>query len=324
MTHTDTHAGHASLDEMGLDEAEIARRRLFLEFSDEDVARLRGLHEQARGDAGRVIDRFYDHLMRFDETREFFRDARVLERVKRAQTAYFLQLTEGVYDKGYMASRVRIGFIHQRINLPLKAYFGAYNLYLREVAHRFFPADDAAHDRAEAFLSLLKLVFMDISLAIEGHTFLRERTIREQAEVIHDLSTPVLRVRDGLLIAPIIGTIDTARARQLTEQLLHAIRVNRARVVVMDITGVAVVDSNVANHLIQTVQAARLMGARVIITGISSEIAQTLVRIGVDLAQFDTVGDLQEGIEVAERLLGYSVVRDASVVSAAMPAPRGG
>ncbi len=324
MTHNDMHAAHPSLDEMGLDEAEIARRRLFLEFTDEDVVRLRGLHAHARGDALRVIEKFYEHLLRFDETREFFRDARVLERVKRAQTEYFLQLTEGVYDAGYMASRVRIGFVHQRINLPLKAYFGAYNLYLREVARRFFPQGDVPHERVETFLSLLKLVFMDISLAIEGHTFLRERTIRDQAEVIHDLSTPVLRVRDGLLIAPIIGTIDTARARQLTEQLLNAIRTNRARVVVMDITGVPVVDSNVANHLIQTVQAARLMGARVIITGISSEIAQTLVRIGVDLAQFDTVGDLQEGIEVAERLLGYSVVRDADAVTAGMSATQGG
>ena len=135
----------------------------------------------------------------------------------------------------------------------------------------------------------------------------RERIIREQQEAIRELSTPVLQVRERLLILPIIGVIDPQRARQLTEQLLRGIRSNRAKVVVIDITGVPSVDSTVANHLVQTVDASRLMGATVIVTGLSSEIAQTLVTIGVDLTKMKTVGDLQGGIEEAERLLGYQI-----------------
>ena len=136
----------------------------------------------------------------------------------------------------------------------------------------------------------------------------RERVIREQQEAIRVLSTPVLQVRERLLILPIIGVIDPQRARQLTEQLLRAIRMNRAKVVVIDITGVPVMDATVANHLVQTVEATRLLGATVIITGLSPEIAQTLVTIGVDLGKMNTVGDLQGGIEEAERLLGYKVM----------------
>ena len=136
----------------------------------------------------------------------------------------------------------------------------------------------------------------------------RERTIREQQEAIRELSTPVLQVHDRLLILPIIGVIDPLRARQLTEQLLRGIRANRAKVVVIDITGVAAIDSNVANHLVQTVEASRLLGATVIVTGLSPEIAQTLVHIGVQLDKMTTVGDLQGGIEEAERLLGYKMV----------------
>ncbi len=136
----------------------------------------------------------------------------------------------------------------------------------------------------------------------------RERIIREQQEAIRELSTPVLQVRERLLILPIIGVIDPQRARQLTEQLLRGIRTNRAKVVVIDITGVAAMDSNIANHLVQTVEASRLLGATVIVTGLSPEIAQTLVNIGVDLGKMNTVGDLQGGIEEAERLLGYKVV----------------
>jgi len=136
----------------------------------------------------------------------------------------------------------------------------------------------------------------------------RERVIRQQQEAIRELSTPVLQVRERLLILPIIGVIDPQRARQLTEQLLRGIRTNRAKVVVIDITGVAAMDATVANHLVQTVEASRLLGATVIVTGLSPEIAQTLVTIGVDLGKMNTVGDLQGGIEQAERLLGYKVV----------------
>ena len=138
----------------------------------------------------------------------------------------------------------------------------------------------------------------------------RERVIRQQQEAIRELSTPVLQVRERLLILPIIGVIDSQRAKQLTEQLLRGIRNNRAKVVVVDITGVPTIDSTVANHVVQTVEASRLMGASVIITGLSSEIAQTLVTIGVDLSKLNAVGDLQGGIEEAERLLGYKVMEE--------------
>jgi rsbT co-antagonist protein RsbR len=132
----------------------------------------------------------------------------------------------------------------------------------------------------------------------------RERVIRQQQDSIRELSTPVLQVRERLLILPIIGILDRARAQQLTDQLLRGIRTHRAKVVVIDIAGVPDVDEAVADHLVKAVDASRLMGANVIITGLSPEIAQMLVTIGVDLTKVNTVGDLQGGIEEAERLLG--------------------
>ena len=143
----------------------------------------------------------------------------------------------------------------------------------------------------------------------------RERVIRQQQDALRELSTPVLRVRERLLILPIIGVLDSERARQLTEQLLSGIRTHRAKVVVIDITGAPEVDATVANHLVQTVDACRLMGAGVIITGLSPKIAQTLVTLGVDLSKIYTMGDLQGGLEEAERLLGYTVTREAGATS---------
>ena len=144
----------------------------------------------------------------------------------------------------------------------------------------------------------------------------RERIIRQQQEAIRELSTPVLQVREQLLILPIIGVLDSQRARQVTEQLLRAIRANRAKVVVIDITGVPDIDNSVANHIVETVDASRLMGASVIITGLSPEIAQTLVTLGVELGKVNAVGDLQGGIEEAERLLGYQVSLETPALDA--------
>ncbi|WP_432559422.1 STAS domain-containing protein [Granulicoccus sp. GXG6511] len=137
----------------------------------------------------------------------------------------------------------------------------------------------------------------------------RERVIRQQQDALRELSTPVLPVRERLLIMPIIGILDSERATQLTEQLLNGIHRHRALVVVIDITGAPEVDVAVANHLVQTVDASRLMGASVIITGVSPRIAQTLVTLGVDLSKMNTIGDLQSGLEEAERLLGFVVTR---------------
>ncbi len=297
--------------EMEITEEEVNRRKAFLEFHKEDADALRGLNEVAQQYADPVIEDLYRHFLSFDETRAFFADPKVLDRVKRMQKEYFLRLTEGEYGGDYVADRLRIGTVHEHINLAPKWYLGAYNFYLRAVAMRLLEVMGKDTHRAfSTFLSMMKLVFMDIGLAVDTYIYARELTMRKQQEAIRELSTPVLQIRDRLLLLPIIGVIDSQRAQMITEGLLRAIRANRAKVVVMDITGVATIDSKVANHLLQTVSAARLMGAFVIVTGLSSEVAQSLVQLGIDLNRLNTVGDLQGGIEEGERLLGYRLVHE--------------
>ena len=307
---TDSGIDPSAVHEMDMDEAEVEKRKAFLEFTGEDEERLKGFNEIAQKYADPVVDEFYRHFFAFDETRAFFRDPKVLQRVKQLQKRYFLRLTEGDYGAGYVANRLRIGAVHEKIGLAPKWYLGAYNFYLRAVARRLLEAYGGDPRQAFAsFLSLMKIVFLDIGIAIDTYIFARESTMRKQQEAIRELSTPVLQIRERLLLLPIIGVIDTQRARMITDGLLRAIRANRAKVVVMDVTGVLTIDSRVANHLLQTITAAKLMGASVIVTGLSSEVAQSLVALGIDLSLLDTVGDLQGGIEEAERLLGYRVVR---------------
>jgi rsbT co-antagonist protein RsbR len=296
---------------MGISDEEVARRKLFLEFGVEDADRLTSVNELAHEYADPVIEDFYRYMLSFEATASFFEDPDpdVLEHVKRMQKEYFLLLTGGDYGSEYVENRLAIGSVNEAVAFPVEAYLGMYNFYLRTVGKRLEEAFADEPERAtDVFRSLVKLVFLDIGFAIDTYIFQRERTIGQQQEAIRELSTPALQVRDRLLILPIIGVLDGDRARQLTEGLLTSIRQSRAKVVILDVTGVPTVDSNVANHLILTVEASRLMGATVIVTGLSADVAQALVTIGVDLTKFNAVGDLQGGIEVAERMLGYKVV----------------
>jgi len=218
-----------------------------------------------------------------------------------ALQAYARNLSERIIPRGVQTDEV-VGIVLLLRDVLARSLFARYHADFEKL-NRILDAYEPAANR------------IAITVAV-GFVQERERTIREQQEAIRELSTPVLQVRERLLILPIIGVIDPHRARQLTEQLLRGIRATRAKVVVIDITGVAAMDASVANHLVQTVEAARLLGAMVIVTGLSPEIAQTLVNIGVDLGKMNTVGDLQGGIEEAERLLGYKVVLSAEPVSA--------
>ena len=131
--------------------------------------------------------------------------------------------------------------------------------------------------------------------------------IRQQQDAIRQLTTPVLQVRAGLLIHPIIGNVDIHRARQLTSDLLESVRSRRARVVVMDLTGVPTLDIEVATQLIRAVEAVRLVGATLIISGISPEAARALAATALDLSALNAVGDLEDGMTEAEARLGLYV-----------------
>lgn len=136
--------------------------------------------------------------------------------------------------------------------------------------------------------------------------------LRDQQQVVLELSTPVISVWDRVLVLPLIGSVDSARALQIMENVLIEISKNQACVVIIDITGVPVIDTLVASHLIKTVSAAKLLGAQTIITGINPEVAQTLVHLGVDLADITTKSNLAKGIETALLMTGKAIVSTSS------------
>jgi len=140
----------------------------------------------------------------------------------------------------------------------------------------------------------------------------REEVIRRQQEELLELSTPVVKLWDGVVALPLIGTLDSARTQVVMESLLQAIVQTNSRVAIIDITGVPTVDTIVAQHLLKTVTAARLMGADCIISGVRPQIAQTIVHLGINLLDVTTKATLAAAFSVALQRLGVQFVRETS------------
>jgi rsbT co-antagonist protein RsbR len=146
----------------------------------------------------------------------------------------------------------------------------------------------------------------------EVHMSAREEVIRRQGEEMLELSTPVIRLWDGVLALPIIGTLDSSRTQIVMEALLEQVVATRSPIAILDITGVPTVDTLTAQHLLKTVAATRLMGAECIISGIRPQIAQTIVHLGVDLGDVVTKASLADAFRVALKKLGHSISTTAT------------
>ena len=136
---------------------------------------------------------------------------------------------------------------------------------------------------------------------------LQQQVIDGQQQVIQRLSTPIIPMMDRIIVMPLVGNVDSVRARDITRGLLAGIQEHRAKVVLLDITGVSIVDSEVVNHLNKTIQAARLKGAHTILTGISDAVAETIVDLGIDWSSVETLGNLQTGLRTALAKMGRRI-----------------
>src|SRR6266513_117357 len=280
-------ASKALMREMGLDEANIERRKKIVGFEASDLPRIAAIRDLVTQHADDYVTTFFNHLSGLDDARPLIASRAIAERARQLKREHLVAMVQGEYGMKYVEQRIELGTLYAKAGLDARVFLGAFHQLLKHIGSAVMKQlDRKPVDGFESFMSLKKIAFFDIGLIVDVLVFERERVIRQQQESIRELSTPVLQIRERLLLLPIIG--------------------------VMDITGVATIDSKVSNHLLQTVTAARLMGAHVIVTGLSAEVAQSLVALGIELSKLNTVGDHQGGLEEAERILGYRVPTTAT------------
>ena len=286
---------------VGITEADMERRKKYVGLGEPDLKRLSAIQPLITKNADTLTDTFFGYLADIPEAKVLLGYRELATQARTLKRRHLEEMAAGKYDLNYAEGRIKLGLLYGRVGLPSNVFLGAFQHMIAQVGEIIMR--DASADGFHRYLSFQKVAFLDIGLHSDVLTHERDRTIGRQSQAIRELSTPVLQIRDRLLLLPLIGVIDSHRAQLITESVLHGIREARARVVVIDVTGVATIDSKVANHLVQTVNAARLMGARAIVTGVSADVAQSMVALGIELSPFRTVGDLQGGLEEAERIL---------------------
>jgi rsbT co-antagonist protein RsbR len=298
---------HRFMQTLSLDEPELRSRRMFFEITDDDLARLASLRPLAEKHTGAIVESFYELLLEHRETKRFFPDEATIRRVKQAQRDYFVGLFGGKCDLAYVEDRLRVGAAHERIGLAPKWYIGAYRRYMQLMLERLSAELPTVQDVRDALRSIQKIVYFDMALAVDTYLAAHAETVRRHQQAIRELSTPVIRVHDGVLLLPLVGAIDSLRAQQVMESVLTRVADDQARVIILDISGVAVVDTKVADNLVKTTAAVRLLGAQTILTGISAQVARTIVQLGADISTMHTRARLAEGIELALDVLGKAI-----------------
>jgi anti-anti-sigma factor len=206
-------------------------------------------------------------------------------------------LVKGLVDSNLLARAIRYAIERKKAEEALRK--------ARDELERRVEARTVELSKANA---MLKEQITERKQAEEERARLQQEIIEAQRLALRELSTPIVPVLEGVLVLPLVGGIDTRRAQQIMETLLEAIGQHQAEVVLIDITGVPVVDTGVAHHLLQVTRAAALLGAKCVLVGISPEVAQTIVALGLNLSGITTKADLQAGIEYALETTGKKIV----------------
>lgn len=256
------------------------------------------------------IGHFYDGWLRFQpEYKAYFGEAERLGRVQRMQTDTWRDFFTVDFDDGYVARRRRIGEVHARIGLPLPAYFAAVDQALRIFTRQMYDGSLTPDGFAECERAMMRLLHAETTVVVDAYFRMNQQTIADQTRTLVEMSTPVATLWDDILMLPIVGLIDSKRANDIMTSALRRISETRAKVFIMDISGVSVIDTAVANHLIQVTRATRLMGCQSLLSGVSPAIAQTMVELGIDVGSVQTKTTLRDALEDAFRNVGVMVQR---------------
>ena len=276
-------------------------------LDDGDMRLIREFAQIAKPRMQEMVTEWYAWLQTQPEFDQFFPDTETLTRVQRLQDDYWLLFMSGSIDDEYIAMRRKVGEAHARIGLPLNTYFAGMNMFMELFGKCMRDHDMADDARSRMEESVTKLLHMDTAVVVETYNHLVEETLTAQAKSLMEMSTPVTQIWSGILLLPIVGIIDSKRARDIMNATLAKIGETQARIFILDISGVGVVDTAVANHLIKITRATRLMGCDCTISGVSPSIAQTIVDLGIDVGRIKTTSTMKDALADAFHRVGMEI-----------------
>lgn len=275
-------------------------KRLY-EVSESDYENLRTLGVRIVPAINEFIDRLYAYMREAlgYEFEVHFPDEASLARAQSLSRRAWLEFLEAKWDESYVKSRIRIGEVHAQLQIQPRHYLATMNKSLELWSHYAQTMSPDLKDVPKQVESMWRVGQMEGALVVDVYSQRTGEIISQQSRALTDMSTPITAIWDGILMLPVVGIVDSRRAQDIMQRMLEQIAEKRAIVFILDISGVAVVDTAVANHLIRMTKAARLMGSYTIVSGLSPSVAQTIVELGIEVGDMKTTGNLQDALKIA-------------------------
>jgi rsbT co-antagonist protein RsbR len=275
-------------------------RRLY-EITDADFERIRTLGPILSPSIDDFIQDLYAfmHIALGHEFDVHFPDEAAVHRAQALSRRAWLEFFEAKWDEDYIRSRIRIGEVHAQLQIQPRHYLAVMNKALQLWSDRAFASAGDRRDLPQIIQSFWRVGQMEGALVVDVYAQRTAEIISQQSRALTDMSTPITAIWDGILMLPVVGIVDSRRAQDIMQRMLEQIAEKRALVFILDISGVAVVDTAVANHLIRMTKAARLMGSYTIVSGLSPSVAQTIVELGIEVGDMKTTGNLQDALKIA-------------------------
>ncbi len=277
-------------------------------ITDDDLALVKSYGDIVIPKLTEYVKYFYRWLEPLHEYTEHFEDKDRLHRVQKQQISYWKDTFQGVVDQNYIDRKRMLGEIHANIDLSLPTYFAGMSQSLSIFSEKLYDNSLTEKQYAKTLVSIAKLIHLDTALVVESYAIMSREKIEKQNQAMMEMSIPVTSIWDGVLMLPIVGVLDSKRAQDLMHSVLSEISSSRARVIILDISGVAVVDTAVANHIIKITKASKLMGCNCTVSGVSPAIAQTIVELGIDVGAMTTTSTLRDALELAFSNVGVCIV----------------
>ena len=277
--------------------------RLF-SVSEDDLRRVREYGVRVYPRIDEYISEFYTWMRQLPVYERVFADPETIERAQKKQIIAWGKFFKAKVDDVYLEERREIGRVHAQISLPPQAYIAAMNFSYTLWSEHLYDGNLAADEHVRTSRALAKLMNLEATVVMETFVERSNEVIADQSRALLEMSTPVAALWDGILMLPIVGIVDSKRAQDIMNRMLERVATTQSRAFILDISGVAVVDTAVANHLIKMTKATRLMGCECVISGISPGVAQTMVELGIEVGEIRMTSTLKDALKAAFTITG--------------------
>ena len=255
-----------------------------------------------------IVSTWYEWLGKQPEYEQFFSNKKILHHVQQKQLDYWREFLVGNIDEDYVTVRRVTGETHARIGLSMTVFFAGMNIFDQLFSDMVQKQNLSENEQMLMSDAIAKQVHLDTGIVCEMYNYVSNELIVGQNKALMEMSTPVTEIWEGILLLPVVGIVDSKRSQDIMNAVLQMIGRTQAKEFILDISGVAVIDTAVANYLIKITKATRLMGCESTISGLSPANAQTIVNLGIDVGTVKTTSTMMDAIDKAFKRQNLKIV----------------